>query len=251
MLAWASCVPLTPPAQPGARALLESQARRYVAPTPAAPAQTPAPAAEAQTPANVPATDQVTRPISEPYTGKLDIFEGKDRERRLQIDRVMQIIGVREGASVADIGAGSGWFTTRAARKVGSTGQVFAVEINQEYLDYIRARAERESLANIRPVLGGADDPRLAPGSVDAVLMLKTYHEVQQPLSLLRNVRAALKPGGRLGIIDRNPTPDNDHGASRDDVVREAERSGLRLVEEHDFVKPEGEDYLLVFTPAG
>lgn len=158
----------------------------------------------------------------------------------------MDILGVRAGTSVADIGAGSGWFTVRAARRVGENGKVYAVEINQDYLDYIARRAARESLNNIHTVLGRADDPLLPAESVDAVLILKTYHEIQEPVALLRHVRAALKPTGRLGIIDRNGSG-GDHGIARDDVVAEAERVGFRLAEEYDFVKPDGEDYFLVF----
>jgi SAM-dependent methyltransferase len=194
--------------------------------------------------------DAVGRPVSEPYTGALSIFEDTGRADKLQINRVMDILRVREGAGVADIGAGSGWFTVRAARRVGAGGAVYAVEINPDYIAYIERRAKTEGLPNIRTVLGRADDPLLPARSVDAVMILKTYHEIEEPIGLLRRVREALKPGGRLGIIDRDGTG-GDHGIRRDDVVREAGRAGFRLVEEHDFVKPDGEDYYLVFEAAG
>jgi ubiquinone/menaquinone biosynthesis C-methylase UbiE len=158
----------------------------------------------------------------------------------------MDILNIRAGASVADIGAGSGWFTVRAARRVGADGQVYAVEINQQYLDHIAGRAKQESLANIRTVLGREDDPLLAKASVDAVMILKTYHEIAEPVRLLRQLRASLRPGARLGIIDRNGTG-GDHGIARADVVAEAARAGYKLVEQHDFVKPDGMDYFLVF----
>ncbi len=196
------------------------------------------------------ARDEIARPISEAYTDDLAIFEAPARDRNLQIDRVMDILRVREGSSVADIGAGSGWFTVRAARRVGASGQVFAVEINSEYIVYINRRADNEGLQNIRTVLGRPDDPLLSRQSVDAVMILKTYHEIEGPVVLLRRVRESLKPGGRLGIIDRDGTG-GDHGIKRDDVVQEAARAGFRLVEEHDFVKPDKEDYYLVFESAG
>ena len=94
----------------------------------------------------------------------------------------MDVLGIKEGSSVADIGAGSGWFTVRAARRVGNNGAVYAVEINSEYLKHIEDRAKRENLPNIRTILGKEDDPLLSANSVDAVLLLKTYHEVAQPV---------------------------------------------------------------------
>jgi len=191
-------------------------------------------------------TDSVARPVSDPYTGALSIFEDAERADKLQINRVMDILRVREGASVADIGAGSGWFTVRAARRVGTTGQVHAVEINKEFLNHITERARRERLGNIRGVLGKEDDPLLPAKSVDAVMILKTYHEIAEPVRMLKNLRAALKSGARVGIIDRNGAGD-DHGIDRQRVVEEAARAGYKLAEEYDFVKPDGMDYFLVF----
>jgi ubiquinone/menaquinone biosynthesis C-methylase UbiE len=147
---------------------------------------------------------------------------------------------------VADIGAGSGWFTVRAARRAGERGTVYAVEINRDYLKHIEERAAREKLPNIKTVLGKEDDPTLPEKSVDAVLLLKTYHEIAQPVRLLSNLRRSLRAGARVGIIDRNGKGD-DHGADRALVIKEAERAGYTLVEEHDFVKPDDMDYFLVF----
>jgi SAM-dependent methyltransferase len=198
-------------------------------------------------PAPSPSTqDKVDRPTSEPYKGDLNIFEDPNRERNLQIDRVMDILGVKPGSRVADIGAGSGWFTVRAARRVGEGGLVYAVEINPDYLKHIEERAAREGLANVRTVLGKEDDPLLPEGGVDVVLLLKTYHEVAQPVMLLKNSRRAMRPGARLGVIDRNGKGD-DHGVGADTVVKEAARAGFELVEQYDFVKPDGMDYFLVF----
>jgi len=190
--------------------------------------------------------EAVTRSTSDPYTGDLSIFESPDRDQKLQIERVMDVLGIKEGKNVADIGAGSGWFTVRAARRVGSTGAVYAVEINQDYVKHIEDRAAKEKLSNIRTVLGKEDDPMLPERSVDAVLILKTYHEISQPIRVLTRLRAALRAGARVGIIDRAGKGD-DHGIDRDTVVKEAERAGFTLVEEYDFVKPDNMDYFLVF----
>lgn len=198
-----------------------------------------------QTPQNNTA-DRIDRPTSDPYTGNLSIFEDAERERKLQINRVMDILKIKEGSSVADIGAGSGWFTVRAARRAGAGGTVYAVEINEDYIKYIERRAAREKLSNIRTVLGREDDPRLPAKSVDAALILKTYHEIAQPLRVLKRLGAAMREEALLGIIDRNGKGD-DHGLDGERVVREAEQAGFALVERYDFVKPDGMDYFLVF----
>lgn len=186
------------------------------------------------------------RKTSEPYKGDLSIFESPGRDERLHIDRVMDILGVNAGKNVADIGAGSGWFTVRAAKRVRD-GTVYAVDINPEAVRYINARMEKEKLQNVKAILSKPDDPMLPANSVDAVLLLKTYHEVAHPVELLRNVRAALRTGAKLGIIDRNGNGEN-HGIGSEVVIREAKEAGYRLVRQYDFVKSDDMDYFLVFT---
>jgi ubiquinone/menaquinone biosynthesis C-methylase UbiE len=100
----------------------------------------------------------------------------------------MDLLGIHTGSAVADIGAGSGWFSVRAARRVGSSGRVYAEDINPSYLRYIRDRTKKENLPNIRTILGKSDDPRLPPSSVDAVLLMKTYHEVAQTFANLQGI---------------------------------------------------------------
>ena len=187
------------------------------------------------------------RKTSEPYTGDLSIFDSPGRDQRLQVNRVMDILGITPGKTVADIGAGSGWFTVRAARRVGDRGVIYAVDINPESIRYIDDRARKEKLRNVKTVLGKADDPLLPADTVDSVLLLKTYHEVAEPLALLRNLRTALRPGARIGIIDRNGNGE-DHGVNRDVVLHEASEAGYRLLEQYDFVKGDKMDYFLVFT---
>lgn len=193
--------------------------------------------------------DSPHRKTSEPYTGDLSIFDSPGRENRLQINRVMDILSIQPGKTVADIGAGSGWFTVRAARRVGETGTVYAVDINPDAIRYVSNRAQKEQLNNIKAVLGKPDNPLLPANAVDSVLLLKTYHEVAEPVTLLRNLKASLRPGAKVGIIDRNGNGE-DHGVARDIVIREAQEAGYRLQEEYDFVKPDKMDYFLVFTPA-
>ena len=204
-----------------------------------AAAQSTAPAAQASEPGKT----------SEPYTGDLSIFESPGREERLQINRVMDVLGIASGKAVADIGAGSGWFTVRAAKRVGGGGVVYAVDINPEAIRYIGERAQKEQLQNVKTILGKADDSLLPAGSVDAVLLLKTYHEVAQPVTLMRNLRAALRPGAKVGIIDRNGNGE-DHGVGREVVLREAKEAGYKLLEQYDFVKGDKMDYFLVLGRA-
>ena len=186
------------------------------------------------------------RETSRPYTGDLSVFDYKGRGKKLQVDRVMDILEISPGRRVADIGAGSGWFSVRAARRVQPTGLVYAVDINPEAIQYIQQRAKREGISNIKAILGKPADPSLPPNSVDAVLLLKAYHEVAEPVALLKNLRKSLHPGARVGIIDRNGTPES-HGVNEDIVRREAQEAGYTLIGRYDFVKGDGEDYFLVF----
>ncbi len=201
--------------------------------------------ASAQSPAQAPtAPSSEQRKTSEPYTRDLSIFDSPGREERLQINRVMDILGIAPGKNVADIGAGSGWFTVRAARRVGEGGQVYAVDINPEAIRYIGERAKKERLQNVKAILS---NPLLPARSVDAVLLLKTYHEVAHPVVLLRNLRPALRSGAKVGVIDRNGNGEN-HGIGRDVAIREAKEAGYRLLDQYDFVKGDKMDYFLVFT---
>ncbi|MGB9205384.1 MAG: class I SAM-dependent methyltransferase [Terriglobales bacterium] len=193
------------------------------------------------------AAPSTQRKTSTPYTGDLTIFDAPGRDERLQVNRVMDMLGIEPGKSVADIGAGSGWFTVRAARRVTGSGRVYAVDINPEAIHYIDQRAKKEQLQNITTILSQPDDPQVPPSSIDAVLLLKTYHEVAHPVVLLRNLRSSLRPGAKIGIIDRNGNGEN-HGVSKDVVVREAAQAGYELRDSQDFVKADGVDYFLIFT---
>ncbi len=200
-----------------------------------------APTLPAQTPATPP------HPTSTPYAGDLSIFEEPGRDKRLQIDRVMDLLQLKPGSTIADIGAGGGWFSVRAARRVGPGGRVIAEDINPNAIAYIQQRAQREHLPNIVPLLGTPDDPKLTPNSLDAALMLKVYHEIAHPQLVLANLRAALKPGARFGIIDRNGNG-SDHGLKESIVRDEVEHAGFRQVARYDFTKADGQDYFLIFV---
>jgi ubiquinone/menaquinone biosynthesis C-methylase UbiE len=194
------------------------------------------------------ATPSERRATSTPYSGDLSIFETPGRDEKLHIDQVMTMLGIAPGKSVADIGAGSGWFTVRAAKRVTSTGEVYAVDINPEAIEYIEKRASQEQLHNVKVVRSKPDNPELPPNSIDAALFLKVYHEVADPIALMRNLRGSLKPGARVGIIERNGTG-ADHGVDKQVVLREMKQAGYRLIAEHDdLVKGDKMDYFLVMA---
>ena len=226
-------------------------ARSPAAPTPApapgrataaAPAPSPAPAPLAPEP------EEVDRPTSKPFAGDPAVYEHPARVERLQIERVMELLRIVPGATVADIGAGGGWFSVRAARRVGPGGLVYAVEINPRFVEHIAARARKEGLSNVRAIEGETADPKLPERSLDAVLLLKTYHELAEPIGMLRALHRAMRPGARLGIIDRNGRG-NDHGVDADVVRSEAERAGFSFVERHDWhSRQERVDYFLIFA---
>ncbi len=188
-----------------------------------------------------------SHPTSTPYTGDLSIFETPGRDDRLQIQRVMDLLDIKKGSNVADIGAGSGWFTVRAAQRVGSTGEVFAEDINPEAVNYIDERAKEAKLPNVQTILGTPGDPKLPPASIDAVMFLKVYHEVANTSALLASLKPALKPGAKVGIIDRNGNG-ADHGLMPDAVKKEMAAAGFKLAGSYDFTKADGQDYFLIFV---
>jgi ubiquinone/menaquinone biosynthesis C-methylase UbiE len=202
---------------------------------------------QAQSAPPTPAPQAKPRKTSTPYTGDLSVFDSAGRDERLQINRVMDILEITPGKTVADIGAGSGWFTVRAARRVTETGSVYAVDINPEAARYVENRAKKEGLHNVKTILSKSDDPQLPANKVDSVLLLKTYHEVAKPVDLLRNLRASLRPGAKVGIIDRNGDGEN-HGVARDIVIKEAAEAGYVVLSQYDFVKGDGMDYFLVLA---
>ncbi len=186
------------------------------------------------------------RPTSTPYAGDLSIFEYADRDQKLHVDRVLALLGITQGKAVADIGAGSGWFTVRAAAKVGPGGKVYAEDINPQAIQSIQDRAAKAKLGNIQTILGKVDDTEIPAASVDAVLILKTYHEFAHPIPLMQKLRASLKPGAKLGIIDRNGDG-TDHGIMPGVVEREMAQAGFKRVAKYDFTKDDGQDYFLIF----
>ena len=147
----------------------------------------------------------------------------------------MDLLHIVPGKSVADIGAGSGWFTVRAARRVTGAGAVVAEDINPDAITYIQNRAKKESLGNIQTVLGTPDDPKLAANSIDSVLLLKVYHEIANPVFFMQHLRGSLKPGARVG--DHRPNGQWVGHGPRDTPADSGEGDGRGWVQEGSEVR--------------
>jgi predicted methyltransferase len=182
----------------------------------------------------------------------LGLLEAPDRDRWQRPDRIMDALGIADASRVADVGAGSGWFTIRLARRVGPQGMVFAEDVQPEMLNAISRRVQREGLGNVRPILGRGADPRLPMGGLDAVLIVDAYHEIEHRedrVTLLANVGRALKPQGRIGVVDfrvagGGPGPDLDERVDPEQVIVDAQRAGLRMVASESFLPFQ---YFLIF----
>jgi ubiquinone/menaquinone biosynthesis C-methylase UbiE len=125
-----------------------------------------------------------------------------EREKEEQPARLVELLKLKPGEVVADVGAGSGYLTFRMAEKVGPTGKVLAVDIQPEMLALIRERMKAKGLTNVEPVLGTESDPKLPAAAVDTILMVDVYHEFSQPYEMTDAMVKALKPGGRLVFVE-------------------------------------------------
>ena len=164
----------------------------------------------------------------------LGLLEAPDRDQWQRPDQIMDGLRIADGATVADLGAGGGWFTIRLARRVGPNGLVYAEDIQPQMIEAIKRRVQSERLTNVEPVLGTATDPGLPPGRLDAVLIVATYREMEDPVALLTNLARSLRPTGCVGIVDftpggGGPGPDPDERVDPDAVIKAATAAGLVL----------------------
>jgi ubiquinone/menaquinone biosynthesis C-methylase UbiE len=160
-------------------------------------------------------------------------------------------LGLRPGQCVADLGAGTGYFSRLLSAAVGPGGAVLAADPEPNLVAHLRDRAEREGTANVVPVLASPDNPRLPAGRVDLVLIVDTYHHIDGRRSYMRDLNRALRPPGRVAVIDwqKRPLPvgpEMDHKLAREQVVEEMEAAGYRLAEEPTFLPYQ---YFLIFQP--
>jgi len=185
-----------------------------------------------------------SRPVARIVTDTWHDEESRDRAG--EAERVMKLLGGTGGLAVADIGAGSGYYTVRLARQVGPTGHVFAEDVVPEYLERLAKRVAGERLTgSVTVVRGDPHDPRLPPGSLDLALLVHMYHEVQQPYGLLWNLRPALRPAAHVAVIDARKQTEV-HGTPPDLLRCELAAVGYQQTAFYDLQE---ETYLAVFVP--
>lgn len=205
--------------------------------------------AGSQAPADAQTRQQHTRLFPPENLG---LLEPPDRDAWQHPDRIMDELQIADGSVVADLGAGSGWFTTRLAARVGPSGTVYAEDIQQLMLNAIQLRVQREGLKNVKPVLGTPLDPRLPTDALDAVLIVDTYHEMEDPVVLLRHISGSLKKSGLVGVVNHTkrgfgPGPPIDERVDPEQVIRDAQAAGLKLKSQPDVLPFQ---YLLIFERA-
>ncbi len=163
-------------------------------------------------------------------------LERPEREQEEQPAKLIEALQLKPGQVIADIGAGSGYYSFRMAEKVGPKGKVFAVDIQREMLEIIRQRMRVRKISNVEPIQGTVTDPKLPAGTVDLILMVDVYHEFSHPFEMVENMVKALKPGGRLVFVEfRLEDPDVPiklvHKMSEKQVLKEMEPHPLKHVE--------------------
>ena len=181
-----------------------------------------------------------------------DWLERADRETTEQPEHVLDVLRLKEGMTVADVGAGSGYFTVRIAKRIGARGRLLATDLQPEMLDMLRTKVKAANLTNVVPVLSTESDAKLPRKELDLVLMVDVYHELPKPAATLAQVRAALRPEGRLALVEyRAEDPDvpikPEHKTTLAQVRRELESNGF-VFRSSDESLPQ--QRIIVFTAA-
>lgn len=186
------------------------------------------------------------RPVS--ATGSNAFSTEQIRDDRREAETVMDLAAITDGMTVADIGAGEGYYTVRLAARVGPEGRVLAQDIDNSVLARLGSRVERDRLDNVSVILGDTDDPRLPSGSFDRVFMVHMYHEITEPYAFIWRMRPSLREGGQVIVVDVD-RPADQHGINPQLLFCEFERVGYRLVE---FIRnPQIAGYYAQFEVAG
>jgi predicted methyltransferase len=166
-------------------------------------------------------------------------WESADRDKWQRPNDVMNAMGLTAGSTVADIGAGKGYFTRHFAQRVGSTGIVYAVDIDDDRLEELEENSKEEGLTQIHVVRSRTNDPMLEPGSVDAILIMNSYHEFREYDAMMQGMLQALRPGGVLAIIDSpmeraesRSVYHDEHDIPREVVKEDAARAGFTFLRE-------------------
>ena len=181
--------------------------------------------------------------------GPATVPASSERDRWQKPEEVVRAMGLKPGQVVVDIGAGAGYFTRRFAAATAPAGRAIGIEVDPEMVRALNADARTHHLTNYEARLVPPDDPMLAPRSVDVVFLCDTYHHLTDRVAYFAKLGQALKPGGRLVILDFVRSPDNqEHSIVREEVIEELRRAGYRLAREFDLLLPK--QYFLEFEPA-
>jgi len=173
---------------------------------------------------------------------QLEISQEERNGNELQPpDKVMDAAGVRAGMAIGEVGAGKGRYTVYLARRVGPEGKVYANDVDEKSIAFLKDRCRKQGLANIETVLGTTDNPCFPKGQLDMVFMTWVYHHLTRPVALLRNLIPSLKPGGTVVIVDPDPTKNrggrSPENRSPDQIRREAKEAGFEVVRIETFLK--------------
>jgi ubiquinone/menaquinone biosynthesis C-methylase UbiE len=177
-------------------------------------------------------------------------LDRRERDREEDPDLAIRLLRIPKGATVADVGAGSGNITIRLARQVGPMGKVYANDVQPGMLDILQQNVAKAKVTNVLPVLGAIDDPKLPAESIDLAIMVDVYHEFSEPQKMLQRLREAIKPGGRLVLLEyRAEDPDvpilREHKMSKAQVKQEVEHEGFKQSRVYDDLPWQ---HLFVFT---
>jgi len=194
---------------------------------------------------------RLVAPLFDPHLADQRL-EGPERDRWQQPTKIVEALQLRSGATVADVGCGTGYLMPYLSRAVGPTGRVLSEEIQEEFMPGLRQRAK--GLGNVEVNLGTAEDPNLLTRNVDTFILLTVYHEVDHPVDFLKALRKYGRPDARLAIIDFDanrhgepPAPDG-HQVAESAVIQEAAAAGWQLTKRHEFIPSQ---FFLVFRQSG
>jgi ubiquinone/menaquinone biosynthesis C-methylase UbiE len=154
------------------------------------------------------------------------------RDKYHQPEKVMELVGVKPGMVIGEVGAGKGYFTFKLSGRVGQSGKIYANDIDRSVLRAVRERCERDGVANIETILGEVEDPLFPEDALDMVFIVNAFHDLVRPVALLNNLTASLKPGARIVILDRDPAKYRDshgHFLTKEEVLERIEESDFEL----------------------
>jgi ubiquinone/menaquinone biosynthesis C-methylase UbiE len=199
-----------------------------------------------------PMTPEEMHKLHQDSKAYIAMLEDPARDAEQKPHEVLLALGLKEGERIADIGSGSGYFTLRFAQHVGATGLVYAVDVSPDMILHLNERVRDAGLANVRTILAKPDDPLLAERSADLIFICDTWHHISDHPRYLGLLKKYLRPGGQVVDIDyqKKPMavgPPMEMRLAREDVVREFEQNGFKLVKEHTFLPYQ---YFLVFNLA-